>query len=69
MRDLNEIKRADDAAIAVWAANKTRQERVTAAAHRVVNAVMREEQEKAIRDLRAALYGANEPVPVPPQHC
>jgi hypothetical protein len=65
MRDLNEIKRADDAAIAIWAANKTRQERVTAAAQRVVNAVMREEQEKAIRELRDALYGVNEPVGVP----
>jgi hypothetical protein len=65
MQDLAQINRANEAAVAIWAANKTRQERVTAAAQRVVNAVMREEQEKAIRELRDALYGVNEPVGVP----
>lgn len=65
MRDLAQINHANEAAVAIWAANKTRQERVTAAAQRVVNAVMREEQEKAIRELRDALYGVNEPVGVP----
>lgn len=57
MRGLPQIVAANEAAVNKWANDRAKTAAVFAAAERVVNAVMSSDRDKAIRDLRAALYG------------